>query len=125
MGFVGRVITRDRLGSMDTATEPLFPSEVAVTVAEPGPTPPTTPVAETVATVGWLVVQVTDRPSSRFPASSRVVAVGWCDSPTGSVSSTGETVTLATGDAASVPPPPHEALSSRPWPKIEMLRIRR
>jgi hypothetical protein len=52
----------------DTVALPLFPSDVAVIVADPEPTPATTPAAETVATAGALVDQVTERPTSWVPA---------------------------------------------------------
>jgi hypothetical protein len=70
---------------------------MAVIVAEPAPTPVTLPVADTVATVGSVVAQMTDRPAIGLPASSRAVAVNCCEAPTRSVNSSGETVTDATG----------------------------
>src|SRR5215218_71166 len=75
----------------ETSTVPLFPSEVAVMVVVPSPTPLTTPVAETVATEGSVVVQDTERPRSGLPDSSWGVALNCCDAPTRSVNSLGET----------------------------------
>ena len=118
----------------DTAALPLLPSEVAVIVAKPALTPATLPVAETVATVGALVAQVTGRPSSRLPAWSRVTAVNCRDSRTTSDRSPGETVTDATGEAwlgvggegslvvDEPPPPPHDPRQSTTTLAIESRR---
>jgi len=54
---------------------PLFPSLVAVIVADPAATAVTSPLAETVATPLALLDQVTARPLSTVPAESLVVAV--------------------------------------------------
>src|SRR6266568_2913480 len=63
-------------GTAVTVTEavPLFPSLVAVIVLVPAATPVTRPVADTVATAGTLLAQVTTRPGSTLPAESFVVA---------------------------------------------------
>jgi len=53
-----------------TAAVPLTPSLVAVTVALPGATAVTNPLAETVATEPSLVVQLINRPVKTFPALS-------------------------------------------------------
>jgi len=57
------------------AAVPLLPSLVAVIVTDPTATPVTSPLPETGATVGSLLVQVTVRPVSGFPAESSGVAV--------------------------------------------------
>ena len=53
----------------------LFPSQVAVIVAEPAARPVTAPNPFTVATVGALLLHVTSRPLSTLPAASVVVAL--------------------------------------------------
>ncbi len=75
--------------------EPLFPSLVAVIVAEPAATPVTKPLALTVATAGLLVAQVTARPLRAVPFESFGVAVNWAVALT--VRLAGFTVTAATG----------------------------
>jgi hypothetical protein len=64
-------------GTWATATEtvPTTPSLCARTVAVPTATPVTTPCAETVATLAFVVVQVTTRPVRALPSSSRGTAV--------------------------------------------------
>src|SRR5688572_13627400 len=52
----------------ETVALPLFPSDVAVIVADPAATAATMPSAETVATAVALVDQVTERPASVAPA---------------------------------------------------------
>jgi len=54
---------------------PLFPSLVAVIVAEPGVTPETSPELLTVATDVLLLDQATVRPESVLPFASLSVAV--------------------------------------------------
>jgi hypothetical protein len=54
---------------------PVFPSLVAVIVADPGDTPVTDPLEFTVAIPVALLLQVMVRPVSTFPAGSRVVAL--------------------------------------------------
>src|SRR2546425_1423673 len=54
------------------ADVPLFPSLVAVIVADPGATPLTSPVASTVAVATALVVQAMARPVSTLPLASSV-----------------------------------------------------
>ena len=56
------------------AAVPLFPSLVAVMVAEPAATPVTKPLEETVATEPLDVVHVMARPVSTLPLASRSVA---------------------------------------------------
>jgi hypothetical protein len=65
-----------------TVAVPLFPSLVAVIVAAPAATAVTRPVAETEAIPGALLVQVTGRPVSVFPAESLAVAVSCTLAPT-------------------------------------------
>jgi len=74
---VGGATSTRATGTMATviAAEPLRPSLVAVIVAMPAAMPETTPVAETVATAGASLDQVTARPVRRLPAASRVVAI--------------------------------------------------
>src|SRR3989454_191350 len=71
-------------GMLDTviAAVPLWPSLVAVIVADPTATPVTRPLAETVATAPLLVVQVTVRPLSRLPFASLRMAVSGTAPPT-------------------------------------------
>src|SRR5437868_1837812 len=57
-----------------TAAVPLFPSLVAVIVAEPAATPLTRPVLLTVAALELLLDQLTALPVSTLPAESQVVA---------------------------------------------------
>ena len=54
---------------------PLFPSLVAVIVADPGVTPETSPLLVTVATDVVELDHVTVRPESGFPPASFGVAV--------------------------------------------------
>ena len=61
---------------------PVRPSLVATIDAEPAETAVTTPVELTVATSGFALDHVTDRPVSTLPAASRSVAVAWDDCPT-------------------------------------------
>src|SRR2546427_13015974 len=81
------------------AAVPLFPSLVAVIVAEPGATAVTRPFASTVATPGALVVQLIARPESGFPFASSGVAVSCWVAPTVTVAAAGLTATDATGTA--------------------------
>jgi len=55
----------------------LFPSLVAVIVAEPGVTPDTSPEVLTVATDVLLLDQVTTRPDSAAPFASLGVPLSW------------------------------------------------
>ncbi len=83
------------------AAVPLCPSLVAVIVTgPPAVTPVTSPVDETVATAALLVVHVTVRPVSTFPAASCVVAVSCTVAPTATAAGVGVTVTDATGAGA-------------------------
>lgn len=93
-----RVIVATGASDTPTADVALCPSLVAVIVVLPGPTAVTTPVEDTVATVGWLDVQVTVRPVNTFPLPSFVtgviVIVG---PPTSRLALVGVTVMDATG----------------------------
>jgi len=80
------------------AALPPVPSLVAVIVDEPGATPVTNPVLETVATLGLLLAHVTGRPVSGVPAASFSVAVSCIVFPTGSSPDAGDTSTEATTD---------------------------
>ena len=74
---MGGVTSTDATGTLVTVTDaaPLFPSLVAVIVAEPGVTPETSPAPFTVATDVLLLDQVTVRPESAAPFASLGVAV--------------------------------------------------
>src|SRR5712691_5058473 len=84
------------------ADVPLFPSLVAVIVAEPAATPVTTPLAEAVATAALLVAQVTVRPLRAVPFASFGVAVNWVVAPSVTLADAGLTVTEATGTFVTV-----------------------
>src|SRR6266566_1508887 len=85
-----------------TVAVPVLPSLVAVIVAEAAATPVTRPLAETVATPGALLAQVTTRPVSTLPAESFVVAVSCTAAPPTTLAEAGLTVTEATGTFATV-----------------------
>src|SRR5436309_4242234 len=84
------------------AAVPLFPSLVAVIVADPTATAVTRPLADTVATAGALLDQVTSRPVSTLPAESFVVAVSCTVAPALRLFDAGDTVTVATGTTVTV-----------------------
>ena len=84
------------------ALVPLFPSLVAVMVAEPVPTARTSPPDDTVATFRLLDVHATERPFKSPPVASRMIAVSACVPPTSRPAAAGVTVTLATGAADTV-----------------------
>ncbi len=81
---------------------PLWPSLVAVIVADPTALLLTRPLAFTVATAASLVAQVTTRPESGAPDASCGTAVSWVDVPTLIVADEGLTVTEATGTGLTV-----------------------
>src|SRR5213593_3549839 len=85
-----------------TPDVPLFPSLVAVIVAEPVATPVTSPLPFTVAMAVLSLDQVTTRPGRGFPFASRGVAVSWTVNPTATLAGDGVTVTLATGTGVTV-----------------------
>src|SRR6266571_4926413 len=80
-----------------TAALPLFPSLVAVIVAEPAATPVTRPLPSTVATPGAPLVHVTVRPPSAVPAESTGIATSCTVLSTVTVAVAGATTTAATG----------------------------
>src|SRR5438477_160148 len=81
---------------------PLFPSLVAVIVADPGVTPETSPALLTVATDVLLLDQVTVRPESAAPFASLGVAVSCTVWPAWTVAVGGVTSTDATGTLVTV-----------------------
>src|SRR3989442_3351673 len=85
-----------------TAAVPLFPSLVAVIVAEPAATPVTNPLPLTVAAAGLLDAQVTTRPVSAAPLASFGVAVSCTVCPLCRFAVAGLTVTDATGTLVTV-----------------------
>jgi len=74
----------DATGTLDTviAAVPLFPSLAAVIVAAPVLTPVTRPLADTVATPGLPLNQLTVRPLSRLPFASFGIAASCTVCPT-------------------------------------------
>src|SRR6266566_3102236 len=104
------------LGCTVIVAVPLFPSLVAVIVAEPPVTPVTSPVPDTVATAKGLPAHVTARPASRLPAASFVAAANCTVAPAATVAAVGVTATDATGAGGVVglpPPPPPQAARIR------------
>src|SRR6266536_4163024 len=84
------------------ADVPFLPSLVAVIVADPAPTAVTSPLADTVATAGALLAQVTARPARGLPLASFGVAVIWTVCPSSIVAEAGLTDTDATGTNVTV-----------------------
>src|SRR6266705_1787769 len=80
----------------------LFPSLVAVILAEPTPAPVTRPLAFTVATLAASVDQVIARPESGLPLASSSVAVSCCVAPAYIDAVAGLTLTEATGTGFTV-----------------------
>src|SRR3989441_712380 len=94
------------------AAEPVCPSLVAVIVAVPATTPPTSPLPFTVATDALLVAHVTTRPPSGVPLASFGVAVSCVVAPTGTLAVAGLTATDATGTTLTV-------IAAEPdWPSL-------
>src|SRR2546427_517574 len=85
-----------------TAEVALFPSLVAVMVAEPAATPVTSPLEETVAVAGALDAHVIVRPDSTVPAASCGVATSCTPAPTSTSAVAGLITTEATGTFATV-----------------------
>src|SRR5207302_1079800 len=85
-----------------TTAAPLWPSLVAVIVADPAAAPVTSPLADTVATAQALDVQATARPVSTLPAASLSVAVSCAAPPTSMTAVTGLITTDATGTFATL-----------------------
>src|SRR5437773_1992068 len=84
------------------AAVPLWPSLVAVIVAEPATFALTSPVPVTVATAVLLLAHATGRPVRMAPFASFRVAVSCCVCPTGTLADAGVTVTDATGTLLTV-----------------------
>src|SRR5688500_5690443 len=82
-------------GCTVTGTSTLRPGAAAVTVAPPGLSPRTAPVALTVAIPCAPDVQVIAEPGMATPFESAAVAVSCCVSPTITVSGDGATVSVA------------------------------
>src|SRR5437773_4391518 len=101
---VAGVTVTDATGTAVTvmAAVPLWPSLVAVIVAEPATFPVTSPVPVTVATGVLLLDHATGRPVSTVPFASFRVAVSCCVCPTGTLADAGLTVTDATGTPLTV-----------------------
>src|SRR5207244_4678945 len=81
---------------------PLFPSLVAVIVADPGVTPETRPPLLTVATDVLELDHVTVRPKSGFPPASLGVPVSCTVWPACTEAEGGVTSTVATGTLVTV-----------------------
>jgi hypothetical protein len=96
------------------ADVPLFPSLVAVIVAEPAATPVTRPLVFTVATAALLLLHVTTRPVKALPPASRGVAVSCTVCPVVTLADAGATVTDATGASAAAAVAPVTTLDSGP-----------
>src|SRR5947208_3676684 len=79
----------------------LTPSLVAITAAEPLPTPVTNPVPSTVAAAGLSLVHVVARPGSTFPCASRAVAERCFVMRRSRLTESEETFTDATGGGAT------------------------
>ena len=79
------------------AAVPLTPSLVALTSADPAPTPVTSPFTLTVAAAGLLLFQVIVRPSMTLPCASRSVAESCTVPCTTRDAADGVTTTEATG----------------------------
>src|SRR5207244_1893268 len=100
---VGLTVT-DATGTVETAMldVPLWPSLVAVIVAEPVPAPVTRPLILTVATEPLFEDHVTVRPVSTLPAESVVVACSCAVAPTTIGAVEGVTLTAATGASVTL-----------------------
>ena len=85
-----------------TADVPLWPSLVAVIVAEPVPAPVTRPLELTVATLVLPLDHVTVRPDSGLPLASFGAAVSCTVWPVSTLADAGLTVTDATGTLVTV-----------------------
>ena len=111
---VGGVTVTDAIGTRtDTAAEPLFPPELAVTVADPGTTAVTRPDVETVATPGLSLDHTTGRKNRRFPCASLTAATSCVVALGSRLTDAGLTVTDAMGSCRTalqlpVEPSPQE-----------------
>src|SRR5438445_5485510 len=94
----GGVTSTDATGTFVTLIDevPLFPSLVAVIVADPGVTPETSPLLLTAATAVLELDHVTVRPESGAPSASFGVAVSCTVWPACTDAEGGVTSTLAT-----------------------------
>jgi hypothetical protein len=103
LGVAGAIVT-EFTGAFVTVTDviPLFPSLVAVIVADPAATAVMRPADDTVATAGALVPHVTTRFVTTVPLASLTVIVGVdvCATKRGML--VGASVTLPTGIAVTV-----------------------
>src|SRR5438876_6796690 len=99
------------------AAVPLWPSLVAVIVAEPATFALTSPVPVTVATGVLLLAHVTERPVRMVPLASRRVAVSCCVCPAGTLADAGLTVTDATGTPLTV------MLAVPLWPSLVAVMV--
>src|SRR5436309_455316 len=101
---VAGLTVTDATGTIATVTlaVPLFPSLVAVIVADPAATPVTSPAADTVAIAVFELVQLITRPLSTLPAASLVTALSCVVAPTKTFAVAGLTVTEATGTLDTV-----------------------
>jgi hypothetical protein len=84
------------------AASPLFPSLVAVIVADPVATPETSPVLETDATAALELAQVTARPVSSSALASYVTALSCCALRVATVEVVGVTTTSATATVVAL-----------------------
>src|SRR5438132_271490 len=99
------------------AAVPLWPSLVAVIVAEPATFAVTAPVPVTVATGVLLLAHVTERPVRMLPLASRRVAVSCCVCPAGPLAEAGLTVADATGTPLTV------MLAVPLWPSLVAVMV--
>ena len=99
-----------------TVAVPLFPSLVAVIVAEPAARPVTNPLALTVARPELLLAHVTTRPLRAAPVESTGVAVSSTVCPTIVLADAGLTLTEATGTAVTVTTAESPSAATLLWP---------
>jgi hypothetical protein len=85
-----------------TAADPLWPSLVAVMLADPAATAVTNPALFTVATSELSDSQDIARPDRVTPFASLAVAVAWVVPPTTMVEAASDTATVATGGSVTV-----------------------
>src|SRR5438445_2502828 len=87
------LIATDATGTLATlvVADPLFPSLVAVIVADPAPTPVTRPAEDTGSVDESELVHARARPVNTFPAASLVTALSCCVAPTDTVADAGLT----------------------------------
>src|SRR5438132_1663667 len=116
---VAGVTVTDATGTGVTvmAAVPLWPSLVAVIVAEPATLVVTSPLLLTVATVVLFEAHVTVRPVKTLPFASLRVAVSCTVWPAGTLAEGGVTVTEATGAPATV------MLAVPLWPSLVAVMV--